>query len=73
MQLGHATFVQPNLSFSTKSNYSIMMEGKTWKFLFNFFIYKQTSTLICRHGRGILIQFLVFWMINNTLVVFVES
>ena len=34
MQLGRATFVQPNLSFSTKSNYSIMMEGKTWKFLF---------------------------------------
>ena len=34
MQLGRATFVQPILSFSTKSNYSIMMEGKTWKFLF---------------------------------------
>ena len=34
MQLGCATFVQPNLSFSTKGNYSIMMEGKTWKFLF---------------------------------------
>ena len=39
MQLGSATFVQPNLSFSTKSNYSIMMEEKTWKFLF-----KQTGT-----------------------------
>ena len=35
MQLGHATFVQPNLSFSTKSNYSIMMEGKTWDFYLN--------------------------------------
>ena len=34
MQLRRATFVQPNLSFSTKSNYSIVMEGKTWKFLF---------------------------------------
>ena len=68
MQLGRATFVQPNLSFSTKSNYSIMMEGKTWKFLF-----KQTGTLICRHGRGILFQILVFSMINNKLVVFVES
>ena len=40
MQLGRATFVQPSLSFLTKSNYSIMMEGKTWKFLF-----KQTGTL----------------------------
>ena len=39
MQLGRATFVQPNLSFSTKSNYSIMIEGKTWTFLF-----KQTGT-----------------------------
>ena len=35
MQLRHATFVQPNLSFSTKSNYSIMMEGKTWDFYLN--------------------------------------
>ena len=69
MQLGRTTFVQPNLSFSTKSNYSIMMEGKTWKFLF-----KQTNWhLICRQGRGILFQFLVFSMINNKLVVCVES
>ena len=69
MQFGRATFVQPNPSFSTKSNYSIMMEGKTWKFLF-----KQTNwCLICRHGRGILFQFLVFSMINNKLVVCVES
>ena len=37
MQLGRATFVQPNLSFSTKSNYSIMME--TMEILF-----KQTGT-----------------------------
>ena len=37
MQLGCATFVQPNLSFSTKSNYSIMME--TMEILF-----KQTGT-----------------------------
>ena len=66
MQLGHATFVQPNLSFSTKSNYSIMMEGKTWDFYLN-------SHLICRHSCGILFQFLVFSMINNKLVVFVES
>ena len=65
MQLGRATFVQPNLSFSTKSNYSIVMEGETWKFLF--------KQIICRHGRGILFQFLVFSMINNKLVVFVES
>ena len=35
MQLGHGTFVQPNLSLSTKSNYSIMMEGKTWDFYLN--------------------------------------
>ena len=39
MELGRATFVQPNLSFSTKSNYSIVVEGKTWKLLF-----KQTGT-----------------------------
>ena len=35
MQLGPATFVQPNLSFSTKSNYSIVMKGKTWKLALN--------------------------------------
>ena len=65
MQLGHATFVQPILSFSTKSNYSIMME--------NMEIFIQTNWhLICRHGRSILFQFLVF-SINNKLVVFVES
>ena len=63
MQLGRAAFVQPSLSFSTKSNYSIMME--------NMEIFIQH--LICRHGRGILFQFLVFSMINNKLVVFVES
>ena len=69
MQLGRATFVQPNLSFLTKSNYSIMMEGKTWEFLF-----KQTNWhLIRRHTGGILFQFLVFSMINNKLVVCVES
>ena len=65
MQLGRATFVQSNLSFSTKSNYSIVMEGETWKFLF--------KQIIWRHVRGILFQFLVFSMINNKLVVFVES
>ena len=38
MQLGRATFEQPNLSFSTKSNYpfhSIVMEGKHGNFYLN--------------------------------------
>ena len=52
MQFGRATFVQPNLPFSTESNYSIMMETM------EIFI-KTNWHLICRHGRGILFQFLV--------------
>ena len=43
MQLGRATFVQPNLSFSTKSTYSIVMEGKTWKFLFKLALNMQAG------------------------------
>ena len=64
MQLGRATFVQPSLSFSTESNYSIMME--------NMEIFIQTNWhLICRHGRGILFQFLVFlclWSHNKQVL-----
>ena len=62
MQLGRATFVQPNLSFSTKSNYSIMME--------NMEIFTNWH-LICRHGHGILFQFLVFlclWSQNKQVL-----